>query len=890
MAKLFTSKVDALKVIGGTSTWFIGDKADPDITAAVIGAGNYLFDPLTGKSWSSDGSLYTETTETLPAGTTNHTLRFDGTSWVDTAALQVATGATGTVTAAGSLVVSGTTSSTTKDTGAIVTEGGLGVEENINAGGSIGATGAITAGTGISTGTGNIVASTGNISSTAGSVSAATTLSAGTTVTAGTGITATAGNITASTGDLVSTAGAVSASTTVTAGTGVIATTGGVTATAGGLTATAGGLTVTAGTSSIKGNLNLDGTASNTLTISGSTTSELVFTGAGTRKIKGLTTANITAATDAANKEYVDNNMAGLDSKEGVYLATTAALAANYFAISNTVGAGNGVILTVTGGSGTFDPDAGETIVTSGGTGTIVGVDHATAGTTTKIYIGGISGSALTTSFTSHSGGVTGLTISSIDTTSITSFLAYSSVGVSNIDSVAVTSAMRILVKNMANAIYNGIYTVKVVGSATLTQILARALDHDGTPTNEISTSNYTFITAGTINSSRGYILSATDAADPANISVHTETKVFTQFSASTSITVSDGTSIDVVTTGNDNVVNLNANLTSGAGGFTVADTRIPVATAANTLGVSTGLSFDDGTTQVLSVGTTSTAAIVLGHSSLAAVSSQGTAEPFNGALLATNTNSKTMVFETGSTSGTGVSGTLYVHSGDSSGTAGSGAAIFYSGNVSGSGTTGVATFQSGSATGGGDSGNVNLSTGNASAGNSGSVNISTGSASGNTSGNISLTTNVTATTRGTITFNAAANDTKLTNSATTDTQTGTNLPNVADISFIREKVVLRNYNAAVADAGTLALAVGTGADISVKVVGSGANANKVYTSKISAALLTATTVDASEYAIVGNLTGITIAVTATGSVITVTVTNGSGAAAAVGIQALPLN
>lgn len=147
---------------------------------------------------------------------------------------------------------------------------------------------------------------------------------------------------------------------------------------------------------------------------------------------------------------------------------------------------------------------------------------------------------------------------------------------------------------------------------------------------------------------------------------------------------------------------------------------------------------------------------------------------------------------------------------------------------------------------------------------------------------------NVTAAT--TITLNAPANGAKLTNSATTDTVTGTNLPNVADVSFIRENVVLRKYNAALADAGTLDLAVGTGADISVKVVGSGANADKVYTSKITAGLLTATTVDSSEFGIVGSLSGVTIALAATASVITVTVTNGTGAAAAVSIQALPLN
>jgi len=48
-------------------------------------------------------------------------------------------------TLAGTLTQSNTTQSTTKDTGAIVTEGGLGVEKNINAGGNIAAGGTISA-------------------------------------------------------------------------------------------------------------------------------------------------------------------------------------------------------------------------------------------------------------------------------------------------------------------------------------------------------------------------------------------------------------------------------------------------------------------------------------------------------------------------------------------------------------------------------------------------------------------------------------------------------------------------------------------------------------------------------------------------------------------------
>lgn len=369
---LFTSRVDAIKIIDGISNVLIGDKDNADITAAVVGNGNFLFDPKTGKVWSSDGSVFTDTTESLTAGTTdNAILKWDaGTSaWVE-------------------------------ETDFTVTDAGL-----------------ATAAAGFTASGGNIVASTGNITSTLGSVSAGTTITAGTGVTATTGgVTASAGNITATTGNIVSTAGSVSAATTVTAGTGVTATTGGLTATAGGLTVTAGTTDINDVTN-ISGAVTLDNAAANSLSMSGTTNTidltgsgahelqmagttniidlngsgaqsiemagtanTITMSGSGNRKIEGLTTAAITAPGDAANKAYVDAIASGLSVKNPTTWATAANLPTN-------VPAGSGVGKTITlTGLAAWSPDG--TAVTNGDTVTVRSYGASGGESTTSVHNG----------------------------------------------------------------------------------------------------------------------------------------------------------------------------------------------------------------------------------------------------------------------------------------------------------------------------------------------------------------------------------------------------------------------------------------------------------------------------------------------------------------------
>ena len=80
--------------------------------------------------------------------------------------------------------------------------------------------------------------------------------------------------------------------------------------------------------------------------------------------------------------------------------------------------------------------------------------------------------------------------------------------GALSIDSVAVATSDRVLIKNEATAANNGVYTVTQTGSAGTPYILTRATDFDQAAAGEIANNAYFFITAGTTNIARSYILS----------------------------------------------------------------------------------------------------------------------------------------------------------------------------------------------------------------------------------------------------------------------------------------------------------------------------------------------------------------------------------------------
>jgi len=112
------------------------------------------------------------------------------------------------------------------------------------------------------------------------------------------------------------------------------------------------------------------------------------------------------------------------------------------------------------------------------------------------------------------------------------------------VDSVAVTVGQRILVKNQASGLQNGVYDVTQTGSGAAPFILTRATDYNtgGTAYNQVNTGDYLFIQLGTTNANSSWVQTTLQP-----ITIGTTALVFTQFSAGvTSYTAGTGLTLSV--------------------------------------------------------------------------------------------------------------------------------------------------------------------------------------------------------------------------------------------------------------------------------------------------------------------------------------------------------
>ena len=171
------------------------------------------------------------------------------------------------------------------------------------------------------------------------------------------------------------------------------------------------------------------------------------------KKISGL--AAPTAATDGANKAYVDSVAEGLDIKGSCVAGTTAALAAVTYA-NGTAGVG-----------ATLTADANGVLAA--------------------------------------------------------------------IDGVTMVAGERLLVKNQAAALQNGIYVVTVLGTAGAPFVLTRSTDMDGSPTSEIPGA-FTFVQEGSTNADNGFVCTTN-----APVTMGSTAIVWVQFSGAGQITAGDG-------------------------------------------------------------------------------------------------------------------------------------------------------------------------------------------------------------------------------------------------------------------------------------------------------------------------------------------------------------
>jgi hypothetical protein len=142
----------------------------------------------------------------------------------------------------------------------------------------------------------------------------------------------------------------------------------------------------------------------------------------------------------------------------------------------------------------------------------------------------------------------------------------------STVDGVTLVLNDRILVKNQASALQNGIYQLSQVGSGSLPWILTRTTDADNSPANEVTAGMFTFIEEGTTQADTGWILTAVNP-----VTLGTTALSFSQFSSAGIILA--GTALSKV----GNTLNVNV----GNGLSTDGSNNLVVLNADGTINVS---------------------------------------------------------------------------------------------------------------------------------------------------------------------------------------------------------------------------------------------------------------------------------------------------------------
>lgn len=146
-------------------------------------------------------------------------------------------------------------------------------------------------------------------------------------------------------------------------------------------------------------------------------------------------------------------------------------------------------------------------------------VDSLSAGLSVRGSCTAATTTALTATYANGASGV-GATL-----TNATTMAAFS------IDGVSPTVGQRVLIKDQASQLQNGIYTVTTVGSGAVNWVLTRATDYDTTA--EVFAGTYTIITSGTVNSTNMFVMTQTGT-----ITMGTTAIVFSAFNSAANISV----------------------------------------------------------------------------------------------------------------------------------------------------------------------------------------------------------------------------------------------------------------------------------------------------------------------------------------------------------------
>jgi hypothetical protein len=120
---------------------------------------------------------------------------------------------------------------------------------------------------------------------------------------------------------------------------------------------------------------------------------------------------------------------------------------------------------------------------------------------------------------------------------------------IGTIDGATVAVGNRILLRAQTDAKQNGIYVITALGDGSNPWVITRAADNDNNPAGELSNGDFCFVTSGSTNGSKGFIVSTTGT-----ITIGTTEINYAQFNASEAIIAGtninkNGATISVVST-----------------------------------------------------------------------------------------------------------------------------------------------------------------------------------------------------------------------------------------------------------------------------------------------------------------------------------------------------
>lgn len=177
-------------------------------------------------------------------------------------------------------------------------------------------------------------------------------------------------------------------------------------------------------------------------------------------------------------------------------------------------------------------------------------VDETVAGLSWKTAARASTTAALTVTYNNGVSGV-GATLTNNDT-----------LAALVLDGVSLAVNDRVLVKNQASALQNGIYVVTTVGSGAIAWVLTRAVDADNSPVNELNSAAI-FVSEGSVGANRSWTQTT------ASVVVGTSNIVWSQFAGTNTYTASAGISL----VGNDfQITSPLANIYGGTGFNTYAN------------------------------------------------------------------------------------------------------------------------------------------------------------------------------------------------------------------------------------------------------------------------------------------------------------------------------